>query len=230
MHIESIAGDEEETLKPVSGLEILQLMMCMDITNYSETDQPIEAYKNQGFIPKFWDKENDRNRIAEYGLMLPVLGDLLELYDRIRDVIPEVYDARTASRSKIPRRWNKVLARKPKQRVDNSMREPLYYLDPSGERKTYRAPTALFYPLICAFRSCLKVNSRGYEWHGGKKPTAWADAQFREACLRLGVKIASLAKTKDSLHAVGRDEAVWSACYDTLNTFLFEYGIKSRRS
>jgi hypothetical protein len=230
MHIESTTEDEQPTVKPVSGLEILQLMMCMDITNYSETDQPIEAYKNQGFIPKFWDKDNDRNRIAEYKKMLPILGDFLELYDTIRERIPEVYDARTTNLSKIPRRWNKVLARKPKQRVDNTKREPLYYLDSSGERKTFRAPTALFYPIMCAFRACLKVNGKGYEWYGGKKPSAWSDANFREVCLRLGVKIASLAKGKDSLHAVGRDEAVWAACYETLNSFLFEYGVKSRRS
>ena len=226
--------EDEKYYKPVAAINILQLMMCMDVTNYSETDQPIEAYKNQGFVPKFWDPENDKNRIAEYHKMLPVLGDLLELYDTIREMIPEVYDNRTTHLSKIPRKWTAVLSprktRKKGQRVDKSKREILYYLDPSGERKTFRAPTALFFPLMCAFRSCLKVNGKGYEWVGGKKPTAWKDSVFQDACLRLAVTIASLAKPKDSLHAVGRDEAVWTACYSALNSFLFEYGIKPRRS
>ena len=122
------------------------------------------------------------------------------------------------------------LARKPKQRVDKVRREPLYYLDPTGERKTFRAPTALFYPMMCAFRACLKLNRNGYEWFGRKKPTAWPASDFREACLRLAVSIAAIAKKKDSLHAVGRDEAVWVACYNALNSFLFEYGIKSRQT
>jgi hypothetical protein len=229
MHIESLSDDDEPTYKPLSALNILQLMMCMDATNYSDTDHPIEAYKNQGFIPKFWDKTNPKNRIGEYTKMLPVLGDLLELYDTIREVIPEVYDERTTHLSKIPRRWNKVLARKPKQRVENKRPESLYYLDPTGERKTFRSPTALFYPIMCAFRACLDATGNKYEWLGKKKPTAWDQSVFREVCLSLAVTIASLAKHKDSLHAVGRDEAVWAACYKTLNSSLFEFGIKSRR-
>jgi hypothetical protein len=228
--------EDEKYYKPVAAINILQLMMCMDVTNYSETDQPIEAYKNQGYVAKFWDPDpnNDKKRIAEYHKMLPVLGDLLELYDTIRETIPEVYDNRTTHLSKIPRKWTAVLSprktRKKGQRVDKSKREILYYLDPSGQRKTFRAPTALFFPIMCAFRSCLKVNGKGYEWFGGKKPTAWKDSLFKEACLRLAVAIASLAKQKDSLHAVGRDEAVWIACYNALSSFLFEYGIKPQRS
>ena len=213
--------------KPVSAIDILQLMMCMDVTNYSDTDQPIEAYKNAGFIPKFWDKKNDRNRIAEYGKMLPILGDILELYDRIREVIPQAYDERDRHLSKIPRRWNKVLVKKG-QRVEKAEIESLYYLDPTGDRKAFRSPHALFYPIICAFRAALRVNGDKYEWWGGTKPTAWPAADFTEACLRLAVNIASLAKKKDSLHAVGTDEAVWTACYETLNSFLFEYKIKNR--
>ncbi len=224
--------EDEKYYKPVAAINILQLMMCMDVTNYSETDQPIEAYKNQGYVPRFWDKHDPKNRIAEYDKMLPVLGDLLELYDTIREMIPEVYDNRT-THLKPPRKWSGVLSppksRKKGQRVDKSKREILYYLDPTGKRKTFRAPTALFFPIMCAFRACLKVNGKGYEWIGGKKPTAWKESNFQEACLRLAITIASLAKPKDSLHAVGRDEAVWTACYNALNSFLFEYGIKPLR-
>jgi AIPR protein len=229
MQIESETDGGEQNFRPVSALSILQLMMCMDVTNYTETDQPIEAYKNQGFIPKFWDKNNERNRIAEYKKMLPVLGDLLELYDTIRETIPAVYDDRETHLSKIPRRWNKVLAKK-KQRVDKVKREPLYFLDPTGERKTFRSPTAIFYPIICAFRACLRVKGDRYEWFGGKKPTDWKEPDFHEACVNLAVTIAALAKDKDSLHAVGRDEGVWVACYKTMDSFLYKYGIKSRNS
>ena len=228
-HVESLDDDVDHNYKPVSILEILQLMMCMDVTNYSETDQPIEAYKNQAYIPKFWDKNNERNRIAEYIKMLPVLADLLELYDTVRKVVPDVYDSRTTL-NKLPRRWNKVLARKKGQPLENIKRESLYYLDPTGEIKTYRAPKDLFYPIVCSFRACLRANGNGYEWIGGKKPTAWAQSVFRDACLCLALTIASLAKKSDSLHAVGRDAAVWAACYNALNRFLFEYGIKTRRS
>lgn len=42
--------------------------------------------------------------------------------------------------------------------------------------------------------------------------------------------IAALSKDKDSLHAVGRDEGVWVACYKTLDSFLYKFGIKTRES
>lgn len=227
-HMEPIGEDDEPAYKPIYALDILQLMMCMDITNYSDTDHPIEAYKNAGYIPKFWDPNYDQNRLAEYKKMIPILGDLLELYDCLREKVPDVYDNRE-THLKIPRRWNKLLAGK-KGRVDKAKREPLYYLDPAGERKTYKAPTALFYPMICAFRAALVVKGDHYEWHGKKKPTAWPDNQFQDACLGLGVTIASLARKKDSLHAVGRDEGVWTACYEKLNSILLEHGIKNRRA
>ena len=64
--------EDEKCYKPIAAINILQLMMCMDVTNYSETDQPIEAYKNQGFVPKFWNPENGNN--TDRGIPQDVTG------------------------------------------------------------------------------------------------------------------------------------------------------------
>jgi hypothetical protein len=228
-HMEPTTPDEEKNYKPIPAMSILQLMMCMDISNYTDTDQPLEAFKNKGYAARFWNPDAEDNRIDEYKKMLPIVGDMLELYDRVREVVPEVYDGRVTHRNKIPRRWNKVLA-KEKDRVETSKNEVLYYVDPTGKRKTFRAPISLFFPMVCAFRACLKLNGDKYEWVGGKPPTEWKDSTFRAACLELAVMIAAVAKDKDSLHAVGRDQAVWTTCYKTIDSFLYEYGIKSKRA
>jgi hypothetical protein len=213
---EHVEGLDE--FKPVSVLEILQLMVAMDITNYDANSHPIQAYKNRGLAPKFYEERKD-----EYQKMLPLIGDLLFLFDKLREVVPQAYDDANSR----PRRWRKVLAGQG-QKVETRQDEPLYYLDPSGETKVMKSPNALFFPMFSAFRSHLKEVNGEYQWSDGKSPTAWPAEEFHTACQRLALKVASAARTKDSLHAVGRDHQVWATCYETLNSFLFENGRKKK--
>jgi hypothetical protein len=159
----------------------------------------------------------------EYQKMLPLIGDFLLLFDRLRQVVPEAYDDAKSR----PRRWSKVLAGQG-QKVDTRQDEPLYYLDPSGETKVMKSPNALFFPMFSAFRANLKEANGKYRWSDAKSPTDWPKEEFRMACQRLALKVAKAAHTKDSLHAVGRDHQVWATCYETLNGFLFENGRKKK--
>jgi hypothetical protein len=204
--------------KPVSVLEVLQLMVAMDITHSDANNHPIQAYKNRGLAPKFFTE-----RMDEYTKMLPLIGDFLLLFDMLRQSVPEAYDAAKSS----PRRWTKVLAGQG-QKVDRGLYEPLYYLDPSGETKAMKSPSALFFPIFSAFRAGLKEVGGKYRWCDGKSPTEWPAEEFHAACQRLALKVAKAARNKDSLHAVGRDHEVWATCYETLNSFLFENGRKKK--
>jgi hypothetical protein len=213
---EHVEGLDE--FKPVSVLEILQLMVAMDITNYDANNHPLQAYKNRGLAPKFYS-----DRMDEYLKMLPLIGDFLLLFDKLRQVVPAAYDDAKSR----PRRWSKVLAGQG-QKVDTRQDEPLYYLDPSGQTTVMKSPTALFFPMFSAFRADLKEVSGKYQWCDGKSPTEWSAEEFHSACQRLALKVAKAAGTKDSLHAVGRDHQVWATCYETLNSFLFENGRKRK--
>jgi hypothetical protein len=83
--------------------------------------------------------------------------------------------------------------------------------------------------MFSALRAYLRDVGGRYQWHNGKSPTAWNDEDFHEACKRLALKIAEAIKNKLHVHnAVGRDPAEWPTCNETLNSFLFEYGMKSR--
>lgn len=214
---EHVEGLDE--FKPVSVLELLQLLMAMDIGRSDANNHPIEAYKNKAFAAKFFAE-----RRSEYNKMFPLLGDFFALYDKLRQTVPAAYDAANSR----PRRWNKVLAGRG-QPVDNREVEPLYYLDPSGETKVLRSPNAVFFPMFSAFRAYLHDVGGRYRWSDGKSPTEWPAEEFAEACQRLALKMAKAIKVKDQLTQVGRDHDVWATCYETLNAYLFEIGRKKGR-
>ena len=215
---EHVEGLEE--FKPVSVLEVLQLLMAMDVTHSDANTHPVEAYKNKSYAARYYAERN-----AEYKKMFPLVGDFLALYDKLREVVPDAYNGANAR----PRRWSKVLAGKG-QPVDTREVEPLYYLDPTGEKKVTRAPNAVFFPMFSAFRAYLREGSGGkYEWWDGESPVDWSDNEFREACQKLALKMAKAIREKDKLNAVGRDQQVWATCYETLNGYLFEIGRKKTR-
>jgi len=211
---EHVEGLDE--FKPVSVLELLQLLMAMDIGHSDANNHPIEAYKNKSFASRYYD---DRN--SEYTKMFPLLGDFFTLYDKLRETVPSAYDAAKSR----PRRWSKVLAG-PGQPVDNREVEPLYYLDPSGNMKVMRAPNAVFFPMFSAFRAYLRDVEGKYHWWDGAGPTDWSDSEFEGACQRLALKMAKAISKKEQLTEVGRDHDVWATCYETLNAYLFEIGRK----
>jgi hypothetical protein len=211
---EHVEGLDE--FKPVSVLELLQLLMAMDIGHSDANNHPIEAYKNKAFAARFYAERN-----SEYIKMFPLLGDFFALYDKLRQTVPTAYDAANSR----PRRWNKVLAG-PGEPVDNREVEQLFYLDPSGDTKVMRAPNAVFFPMFSAFRAYLRDVNGKYEWWDGKSPADWPNKEFEEACQRLALKMAKAIKGKDQLTQVGRDHDVWATCYETLNAYLFEIGRK----
>jgi hypothetical protein len=213
---EHVEGLEE--FKPISVLEVLQLIMAMDIGHYDANEHPVDAYKYRATASNYY-----RQREAEYRKIFPIIGDILQLFDRLRLVVPEAYNSANAR----PKYWTKVLAG-PGQPVDNRLVEPLYYIDPTGETKAPKSPNGLFFPMFSAFRAALRENKGNYDWCDGKGPSRWPEADFQEACRRLSLKVAKAAKEKDSAHIVGRDPQVWATCYETLNSFLFEYNLKRR--
>jgi hypothetical protein len=213
---EHVEGLEE--FKPVSVLELLQLLMAMDLAHSDANNHPVEAYKNKAFAARFYAERN-----SEYTKMFPLVGDFFALYDKLRETVPQAYDAANTR----PRRWSKVLAGQG-QPVDTREVEPLYYLDPSGGKKVMRAPNAVFFPMFSAFRAYLRdVNGR-YEWDG-QSPMDWSEKEFEGACQHLALKMAKAIKEKDQLTQVGRDPRVWDTCYETLRAYLYEIGRKKAK-
>lgn len=229
-HIEDL-----DEFRPISVLEILQILMAMDITNFGADKHPIDAYKNQSHEPIYFAPANEdgrcvnpKSRRAEYEQMLPLIGDFLALYDHLRLKVPEAYEAANAK----PRYWTKVLAGKGrnKRKVNNKESEPLFYLDPTGNTKVVASPSALFFPMLSAFRACLKKEGNRYAWLDGNSPLQWPSDEFFQVCQRLAAKVGRAAYQKSSLHDVGRDEGVWNTCYETLNGELLANGRKNKHT
>lgn len=203
---EHIEGSQE--FKPVSILTVLQILTCMDITTHDEDNHPIEAYKNRGKTPEFF-----ANREAAYEALYPIIGDLLGLYDRIRLRVPEAYNAKG-------KRWGRVI----KEPVGRGIKEELYYRDPTGETTAPKAPAALFFPMLSAFRAALRIDGEKYAWLDDA-PLNWNDDEFDEVVARLAVKIAKAVRSRgDDFHVVGRDNEVWGNCYSVVKEHLLETG------
>ena len=117
-----------------------------------------------------------------------------------------------------------------KKKGNKTKFEPLYYLDPTGETTVLASPTALFFPMLSAFRAYLKKEGNRYAWLDGKSPLQWPEDEFFQVCQRLAVKIGRAAYGKSSLHDVGRDEGVWNTCYETLNGELLANGRKKKHA
>jgi hypothetical protein len=96
---EHVEGLEE--FKPVSVLELLQLLMAMDLAHSDANNHPVEAYKNKAFAARFYAERN-----SEYTKMFPLVGDFFALYDKLRETVPQAYDAANTR----PRRCSPVKA------------------------------------------------------------------------------------------------------------------------
>lgn len=213
-HIEGLPDFRE-----VSVLEVIQLMWALDATHYDSDNHPLQSYKNKGKAGEFYVQHED-----EMNAMLPIIGDILELYDILRRDIPVAYAAAQTN----PRRWNKLLAGQG-EKVSSRQTDALYWLDHTGKTKVLRAPNAVFFPMLSAFRAALVNENGNYTWVGGKAPTRWAESIRMEAFQKLATKMRPSIKNAKALTNVGRDPQTWSACYETLHAFLLETGIKAAR-
>jgi hypothetical protein len=199
--------------KPVSLLQVLQLLTCMDLTHYpiAEDKHPVEAYKYRGKMDNFFV-----NRRLEYEKMYPIVGDILELWDVIRQRVPEAYNGRN-------RRWGKVI----KEPVGAGLKERLYWLDPLNPDESGavapKAPLGLFLPMLGAFRAALVEEDGRYQWLGGQKPTRWLQEEFNDLLVKMALRIARAAREANGdFHAVGRDSSVWAACYYLVQSYTYE--------
>jgi hypothetical protein len=213
-HIEGLPEFRE-----VSVLEVIQLMWALDVTDYDSDNHPLQSYKNKGKAGEFYNQRHD-----EMSAMLPIIGDIAELYDVLRRDIPAAYHNARSS----PRRWNKLLAGEG-EKVNNRQTDPLYWLDPTGQTKVERAPNAVFFPMLSAFRAALSKVDGKYRWSGGTAPTKWEDDIRMEAFQKLATKMAVSIRPAKALTDVGRDPQTWSACYEMLNAFLLDNGIKQAK-
>jgi len=149
-----------------------------------------------------------------YRKIYPIAGNTLQLYDRLRSRVPEAYNRKG-------RRWGTVV----KEPIGTGPKEELYYFDPSGETLAPKAPSALFYPMLGAFRAALQNKEGRYEWIDGESPSSWPEDEFDDLVAKLAVKIAKAVKDKEvDFHAVGRDNSVWGNCNMLVKNHLLETG------
>jgi hypothetical protein len=205
---------DSDAFKPVSLLHVLQLLTCMDATNFppEEEKHPLEAYKNRGKMDQFFVA-----RKTEYEKLYPVVGDILELWDVIRQRVPEAYNGRN-------RRWGTVI----KEPVGAGLKERLYYLDPRGPEEdglvAPKAPLGLFLPMLAGFRAALVERGGRYHWRK-QKPTHWPEQEFNDLLVKMALRLAKAVREKDGeFHGVGRDSGTWAACYYIVQSYTYAAG------
>lgn len=134
--------------------DIVSLMTCFNIGLFPNDGpvQPVVAYEKKSQALELFEEREDT-----YDRVLPLLRDILTLYDTIR----------LESR----RHWNEAGGKFGKLAFVEQRKRGQFDFPFIGKQGTYRLMNGALYPMLAAFRWMVDVNARTgkYRWNGGFK-------------------------------------------------------------
>jgi hypothetical protein len=206
-------GWEESATNPYDVLDLLSTMTALNpvvFPNDSVDKQPVVAYeKPSGALKHF-----EQNPTAYYR-MIPLIGDMLHLYDSIRSGAIDAYNKGNRQG------WHLKLIEKKfdkdgKAKVD-VWSYPFFRRSDGGYGKTgtYRLSSAATFPILAAFRNFVidKDQDGTMEWDGGfgEVMKAWEDLgeEMMQSCVETSQSF------QGNINAVGKNRPLWRALHTT---------------
>jgi hypothetical protein len=184
---------EDGTKKTIDIKDILSYLLCFYTDGFDADNHPIKAYtQKKGIVTQYADDMDDKGE-KTFKKYLPLLPDILKLRDIINRDFKDTYKA-------AGRRFAWL------EGIRDDSTDTLDFL---GEEIDYRLPVAYVYPLLAAFRSCVKCENNKCRW--AVDPIKfWGE--IKDALVS---RLAEQAKAYNNPDKFGKDPVVWGRCYDT---------------
>jgi hypothetical protein len=200
-----IAYKEHELLddggsKPIDVREVIAILTCFDRANFSERLHPINAYRSKSACLQHFSEHK-----ADYEKIYPLAGDILELYDQVQLMLPDLYNrVRGKSGEVAGGKFGKLTG---VTTYDGKRRAQLLFI---GQESKYGVPAGFVYPVLAAFRALLNEKAGRYEWGKGVDPLTLLKGQLGET---LADTIGNFALDARNPSKTGKSPLVWQACY-----------------
>jgi hypothetical protein len=201
-----IAYKEHELLddgsaKPIDVREVIAILTCFDRTNFNERVHPINAYRS-----KVACLEHFKEHKKDYEKIYPLVPDILELYDRVQLLLPDLYNkVRGKSGEVAGGKFGKLTGVTTYTGKRKAPKLPFI-----GLECEYGVPTGFVYPVLGAFRALLDEKGGRFVWGKGVRPIQLLEMQLGET---LADTIGNFALDARNPSKTGKSPLVWQACY-----------------
>jgi AIPR protein len=213
----SESDDGEYDVRDLIG--VLELLNVADFPN-GESRHPVAAYEKWSIpLEKFaqdYKEHIGAKKSSKYYQLRPILTDGLRLHDIIRRDFRELHNRNGGQAGKL-----KIIEEASARRKEFEF--PFAGLQPSK----YRLTKGALYPILAAFRNCVKLDRNGEaSWIGGFESVL---SMWKEAGPELVAEM--FQATKDHSHnpdVLGKSRAVWSGLHKTLELRMLRRELKKR--
>ena len=191
---------DDNSSKPIDVREVIAILTCFDRENFSDRVHPINAYRSKAAcLQHFSDHKKDYEKIY------PLASDILELYDSIQLLLPDLYNkVRAKGGVVVGGKFGKLTG----VTTYNGKRKAQLMF--TGKESKYGVPAGFVYPVLGAFRALLEEKGGRYVWGKGLEPLQLLEGQLGET---LADTIGNFALDARNPSKTGKSPLVWQACY-----------------
>lgn len=186
--------------KDIDIKEILSYLICFDVESFDGNKHPIKSYSTKASVIDHF-KQN-KERMEKY---IPLLPQILELRDYIYLNLPSAYNSGDGKFGAL----KGVIWTQNKPRME---KEPLLFI---GSDSEYRIPSGFIYPILASFRNLVKIKDGRCEWKTDPIKL------FEELKNELGNTVGKQAIEFKNPNKLGKDEATWKMCYQSVELAIF---------
>jgi hypothetical protein len=192
--------DDDGNPRPIDIREVIAILTACEKQHFSDDTHPIISYSSKKAC-----LDHFAANLPSYERFGPIAQDVLELYDRVREQLPKLYNE-TGGKFGHLTGVTKYTRKK----------QPLYYI---GKETEYGVPDGFTYPILAAFRAMLVQRGDGmYEWGKGLVPS---DLLAGDLGRTLAQAIGRKAREDQNPSKTGKSPSLWSECYLMVqNAFL----------
>lgn len=191
--------DAKGNPKPISVKEIIAILTAFNASRWTETEQPINAYRSRAACLGYFKEKPD-----QYEILYPIAKDILRLYDEVILALPRHYNlvgGKTGDGGSFGKLTGVV--------VQKARKEKLSY---TGKESDYSVPTGFVFPMLAAFRALLEKDPKSGNWKWGMDPFMALEGSLGKALVKT---IGDFALEMKNPSKQGKSIPVWQGCYQT---------------
>ncbi|MBI4042025.1 MAG: AIPR family protein, partial [Deltaproteobacteria bacterium] len=203
--------DDKMIAKPISVIEILKCLICMDAENFNEEKHPFRIATGDDKVIQHFKKYKQ-----EMKLLYPLLPSILQLWDTIYKNFVSLYNASGGKAGSIGGADNRFF-----KELKKTQRTLHFIADTSA----WAFADSLRLPVLAGFRAALTKTKGGFTWKTEIDPSDFFLKEVGSILARIVCQ--SLIDTQDSTRT-SRTESVWRHCYTEVELALYKKSSKAK--